>query len=237
MNTVEVVLTPRLLPLYEIKGKIVVVIDILRATSSICIAFANGAERIIPVSTPEESKSFGPLGFLCAAERNGSVVEGFDIGNSPQSYTAQVVKGRSIALTTTNGTHAIELSKSAHRVVIGSFLNLTFLCNWLKKQNKDVVLHCAGWKDKFNLEDTLFAGAICTQLQHTFSLACDSAIAATDLFCQAESNLVQYIQKSSHAHRFQDLGIEKDIEICMQTDTLSLIPVLEGEFLIKMLFD
>ena len=234
MNSIEVVLTPALLPLYNVKGKIVVVIDILRATSSICVAFKHGAKQIKPVMTPEESAGYKKQGFLCAAERDGQVVEGFDIGNSPFSYMGEKIKDASIALTTTNGTRAIELSKEADTVVIGSFLNLEYLCSWIKDQNKDVLLLCAGWKDKFNLEDTLFAGAVINNLRYLLDPACDSSIAAEDLYLLAKDDLHKYILKSSHAHRFKDLGIEEDIIYCMQQNTIPLIPVLKDGFLVRM---
>lgn len=234
MNNIEVVLTPALLPLYDVKGKIVVVIDILRATSSICVAFDNGVKRIKPVMTPEESKSYKKEGFLCAAERNGEVVKGFDIGNSPFSYMGENMNNASIALTTTNGTRAIELSKEADAVVIGSFLNLDYLCSWIKDQNKDVLLLCAGWKDKVNLEDTLFAGAMIHNLRYLLNPCCDSSIAAEDLYNLAKTDLYKYILKSSHAHRFKDLGIEEDIAYCMKQNTINIIPILEGDFLVKL---
>src|SRR5690606_24631136 len=138
-----------MLPLYHVEESIVVIIDIFRATSSICYGIHNGAKAIIPVSTVEECLSFKHHGHLLAAERNGMVVEGFDFGNSPFSYTVERVKGKTIVLTTTNGTRALKLSEEAYRVVMGSFLNLTTLCQWLLKEKKDVVLLCAGWKGNF----------------------------------------------------------------------------------------
>src|ERR1700761_3265973 len=157
----HVCLTPALLPLYNVAEYVVVVIDIFRATSSICYGIENGAEAIIPVAQVEECSAYREKGFdyLLAAERNGEVVNGFDFGNSPFSYTKEKVEGKTIVLTTTNGTHALHLSRSAKKVVIGSFLNLIAICNWLKTQQDDVLLVCAGWKNNFNLEDTMFSRA------------------------------------------------------------------------------
>src|SRR5690606_18759909 len=179
----EVCLTPVLLPLYDIKNSIVIVIDIFRATSSMCYGIANGAEAIIPVASVEECISMKDGVCLVAAERDGKVVEGFDFGNSPFSYTAEKVKGKTIVLTTTNGTHAISESKrAAYQVIIGSFLNLDAICNYLKSQDKNVLLLCAGWKNKFNLEDTLFAGAVINQLpEYNYELD-DSGHAAKDMY-------------------------------------------------------
>lgn len=233
---VNVCLSPALIPLYKAEECIVVIIDIFRATSSICYGIENGAAAIIPVALVEECEAYRKKdnGYLIAAERDGKVVEGFDFGNSPFSYTKEKVEGKTIVLTTTNGTHALDLSRQAKKIVIGSFLNLTALCNWLKKQHEDVLLVCAGWKDNFCLEDTLFAGAVVAQLQAFDFKPDDPAIAAGDLFQLARHDLNQYLKKTSHSERLKKLGIEKDIEFCLQVDLTTAIPVLDGERLIKL---
>ena len=228
MKKLEVCLTPALLPLYSIQDSIVVVIDVLRATSSMCYAFENGAATIIPVATVEECKDYAGKGYMLAAERNGEVVEGFDFGNSPFSYTQEKVSGKTIVLTTTNGTKAIELSKSAHQVIIGSFLNLDAVCAYLHEQNNDVVLLCAGWKDRFNLEDTLFAGAVMHQLKSYFGYYCDAAVAAEDLYLLAKDDLRQYLYKSSHSQRMAELDIEEDVQFCLQLNKTTVVPILEN---------
>lgn len=232
----HVCLTPALLPLFNVEDYIVVVIDIFRATSSICYGIENGAEAIIPVSQVEECAAYREKGldFLLAAERDGSVVEGFDFGNSPFSYTKEKVDGKTIVLTTTNGTHALHLSRAAKKIVIGSFLNLTSLSNWLKTQNENILLVCAGWKNNFNLEDTLFAGAVIEQLKDNGFVLDDAAIAANDLFQVGKNDINQYLKKTSHGERLKKLGIEKDIEFCLQVDLTTAIPVLEGEKLVKL---
>src|SRR6195952_3055700 len=199
----EVCLTPALIPLYNVEDYIVVVIDVFRATTSICYGIENSAEAIIPVSQVEECSAYLEKGFdyLLAAERDGKVVEGFDFGNSPFSYTKEKVNGKTVVLTTTNGTHALHLSRNARRIVIGSFLNLTALCNWLKTQDESILLVCAGWKNNFNLEDTLFAGAVADQLEG-FKLD-DSAIAANDLYQIGKHDINQYLKKTSHSERLK----------------------------------
>ncbi|XHR93796.1 2-phosphosulfolactate phosphatase [Mucilaginibacter sp. UC70_90] len=232
----HVCLTPALLPLFNVEDYIVVVIDIFRATSSICYGIENGAEAIIPVSQVEECAAYREKGldYLLAAERDGSVVEGFDFGNSPFSYTKEKVAGKTIVLTTTNGTHALHLSRSARKIVIGSFLNLTALSNWLDRQYENVLLVCAGWKNNFNLEDTLFAGALIEQLKDKGFALDDAAIAANDLFQVGKNDINGYLKKTSHGERLKKLGIEKDIEFCLQVDLTAAIPVLEGEMLVKL---
>jgi 2-phosphosulfolactate phosphatase len=235
MTKLHVCLTPALIPLFKVEDYIVVVIDIFRATTSICYGIDNGAEAIIPVSQVEECLAYQELhpDYLLAAERNGEVVDGFDFGNSPFSYTKEKVNGKTIVLTTTNGTHALHLSRNAKKVVIGSFLNLTAICDWLKDQHEDVLLLCSGWKNNFNLEDTLFAGAITEQLKNDFRID-DAAIAANDLFQIAKDDLPAYLAKTSHSERLKKLGIEKDIAFCLNVDMTTAIPVLDGERLIKL---
>jgi len=233
-RNLEVCLTPALLHLYDFKPSIVVVIDIFRATSSICYGIENGAEAIIPVATIEACESYRHSEFLLAAERNGEVVTGFDFGNSPFSYIKDKVEGKTVVLTTTNGTHAINLSRGASKIVIGSFLNLGALCSWLKTQPNDVLLLCSGWKDKVNLEDTLFAGAVVHHLKNEEYHLDDSSIAAEDLYIMAKADLSAYLKKTSHSERLKKLGIEEDIAFCLKVDIATTIPVLDGERLVKL---
>lgn len=231
---IETCLSPALLSSYTLEKSIVVVIDIFRATSSICYGIENGAQAIIPVAKVEECSAYAPSGYLLAAERNGEVVEGFDFGNSPFSYTKEKVNGKTVVLTTTNGTHALHQSTVAKMIVIGSFFNLTALCNWLKTREEDVLLVCAGWKNNFNLEDTIFAGAVVNQVKNGHAILDDSSLAALDLYRMAENDLPGYLQKTSHSDRLKKLGIEADIAFCLQVDLTTAIPVLNGEKLIKM---
>lgn len=203
-------------------------IDIFRASSSICYGFENGALEIIPVSTVEQCQSYAGKNYLQAAERNGAVVEGFDFGNSPYSYTAEKVAGKRIVLTTTNGTLAIEKAGAAAEIIIGSFLNLSAVCDWLMADGRDVILLCAGWKNQFNLEDTAFAGAVIAKLGPAFKISGDPGVAALDLFHLYEYKLESIIEKSSHSRRMKQLGIEKDALFCLQTDICKQVPVLNN---------
>jgi len=227
--TVEVCLTPALFDHYDYKNSIVVVIDILRATSSICVAFQNGANSLVPVSTVEESLSYKTKGFLIGAERHGQMLEGFDFGNSPFSYMDDKIKGANIALTTTNGTKAMNIAKDSYKVVAGSFLNLDALANWLVKENKNVICLCSGWKDTFNLEDTLFAGALTHQVLPHFEMSInrDSTIAAMHLYDLAKADIFSFLKNSSHRIRLSELHIEEDITYCLTPNQASVIPVLK----------
>ena len=239
MNTkksIEVCFSPISYPLFANNEAIVVVIDIFRATSAICTAISHGINGIIPVATIEEAREYQLKGFLAAAERNGEIQPGFDMGNSPFSYMDEKLKGKKIALTTTNGTQAIAASKDAYKVVIGSFLNLSVLSSWLENQNRDVILLCSGWKNKFNLEDTLFAGAVSQRLilSGKFENSCDTTHAASLLYETAKHDLFNFLGNSSHRNRLEKLNLEKDILYCLKADQTPVIPILDNGVLIKM---
>lgn len=234
MKKIDVCLTPELLHLHTIDNTIVVVADIFRATSCMVTAFAYGVESIIPVATVEECRDLQRRGLLAAAERNASKVEGFDLDNSPFSYMDERLRGSSVAMTTTNGTLAITKSRSAVKVLVGSFLNLDAVATYLKSQSYDVLVLCAGWKGRFNLEDTLFAGALVERLRDTYMMAEDSTIMSWRIYCQGQDNLIQYLANSSHLRRLQRLGIQKDISYCLQHDLYDVVPVLRGNALVNM---
>lgn len=220
MMNIEVVLSPALLHLSDIKDKNVVVIDILRATSTICTAIHEGAEAVKAVKDIEQAKGLGSNGYLTAAERNGQKLDGFDMGNSPFECMKGAVKGRKIALTTTNGTKCIEAAANdgAANVLSGSFLNLEATADWLLKDGRDVVLFCAGWKDSFNLEDTLYAGAMAKTLSDKTNclIDCDAALMSIDLYNMAKENLMDYLTKSSHYKRLSHLHHDEDMVYCLQ---------------------
>lgn len=227
---IEVCFSPYLFNLHKEEYQIIVVIDVLRATSAICAAFENGVKSVIPVETIEEAKAYQDKGYLVGAERNGEIVEGFDFGNSPYSYMTEEIKGKEVVLSTTNGTRAIELAKEADTVVIGSLLNLDALCEWLEKQDKHILCLCSGWQNKFNLEDTICAGAITEYLINTgkFKSDEDSSIAAKYLYISAKDNYLGYLKSSSHRRRLKNLNLNEDIKYCLTPNQTRAIPVLEN---------
>ncbi len=165
MKNITTVLSPALFEatVGGVENKNVVVIDILRATTTMCVAMENGANSIWPVDSVQKAAQAGSS-FLTAGERNGEKVEGFDLGNSPQEFSEEVVKGRDIVMTTTNGTKAISLSEGAKNIYIASYRNISAVVQELQQQTEDIVLFCSGWKDQVNLEDTLFAGEVIYQV-------------------------------------------------------------------------
>ncbi len=228
MKQIEVCLSPELIHLYPLENTIVVVVDIFRATSCMVTAFAHGVKSIIPVAKVEECAQYQAQGYLAAAERDAHKMPGFDLDNSPFSYMAPNLKGKTIAMTTTNGTLAITKSKSAAKVAIGSFLNLNAIAQYLISQPNNVIIHCAGWKGKPNMEDSLFAGALIETLKEYYQTDDDTTIIAQKLYNLKRNNLEIAVANSSHVRRLQRLGIQKDIAFCLNKSIYDVVPVLVG---------
>ena len=233
---VEVCFTPNMFPLYAEDFEVVVVIDVLRATSAICTAFHYGVDKIIPVSTLDQAIEYKDKGFHVAAERKGKIVSGFEFGNSPLAYTNDKLKDQTLVLTTTNGTKAINMAKDIEHLLIGSFLNLDAICNYLIELNKSVLILGSGWENKFCLEDSICAGAISEQLLKTnkFESNNDSTIAAKYLFLSAKSNYFGYLKASSHRKRLKMLNLNEDIKYCLTPNQTDVIPVREDYYLKKL---
>jgi 2-phosphosulfolactate phosphatase len=227
----EVCPSPALLHLYDTNGSVVVIIDIFRATSTITAVLHNGASRIIPVASVAECISIGERipGSITAGERDGKVAEGLQHGNSPLEYPAEFINGKTLVLTTTNGTRLLHMIEGAAEIVIGSFLNLHVLCDYLVKQDKNILLGCASWKDRFNMEDTLFAGAVVNEIQHAFEVNCDSARVARHLYHRSGgSNYIEFLKDSSHYRRLSGFGLQKDMEYCVTPDLHPVLPYYNG---------
>ncbi len=233
-NRIEVCFSPRDFDLYKEGFEIIVVIDVLRATTAICAGLANGVKAIIPVDSIEKALDYKEQGYLVGAERKGQIVEGFDFGNSPYSFMNTKFIDKEVVLTTTNGTKSIEISKDSGQIVIGSIVNLEALTNWLVKQNKDILCLCSGWQDKFNLEDSICAGAIADILIKSgkFYSDEDSTISAKYLFQQAKTNPFGLLKASSHRRRLKNLNLNKDIRYCLTPNQLKVVPILKDGKLI-----
>lgn len=233
----ETCFSPALFESGENHDSIVVIIDILRASSAICTAFANGAAAIIPVADVSEAKNYKARGYLLAAERDGYVLDFADFGNSPFNFTKDKVKGKTIVYSTTNGTGIINLASSAYMTVVGSFLNIGALTQWLIKQERNVLIFCAGWKNRFNIEDTVCAGAIAEKLMESnlYSTICDSTFAAMDLWSLARPDLPGYIEKAAQRTRLRDKKLDDCIEFCLTSDYTDKIPVMKNGVLVDII--
>jgi 2-phosphosulfolactate phosphatase len=235
---IEVCFTPRSYGLYKSDATIAVVIDVLRATSAICTAIDYGVKSIIPVSSIAEAMEYKKLGYIVGAEREGKKVEGFDLGNSPYSYMDPSLKGKSIVLTTTNGTKTINIARQMKTVAIGSLNNLNAICQWLVDRHENVLIIGSGWKDKFNLEDTICAGAIADHLLSSgnFYANEDSSIASVFIYRSARENIFSFLKASSHRRRLRKLNLNEDIKYCLTPNNLSSIPVIKGNEIVKLAY-
>src|ERR1700712_4157054 len=226
-------LSPSLLQLYDVSSSIVVIIDVLRATSTIATALYNGARSIIPVDSVAECIKLGKqMDVITAGERDGRIAEGLKYGNTPLQYMPAFIKGKTLVLTTTNGTRLLHmaLAEGARGIITGSFCNLSAVCDYLVSQNKNVILACAAWKDSINIEDTLFAGAVISRIKDKFYRDCDATQIAETLYELAKDDLFGFMRDhhASHYHRLMEYGLEDDIRFCLTIDNANLLVIYEA---------
>lgn len=225
-------LSPALLHLYDLNNAIVVIIDVLRATSTIATALHNGARCVIPVDSVSRCIELGKqMECYTAGERDGKVAEGLKYGNSPFEYPPDFIGGKSLVLTTTNGTRLLHmaLEKGAHTIITGSFPNLSAVVDYLIRKKQHTILACAAWKDRLNLEDTLFAGAVIDRVKENFTINCDSSRLAENLYEQAKPDLYGFMRdnNASHYQRLTGFGLEEDIRYCLTPDLANVLPFYE----------
>ena len=223
-------LSPALIHLYDVSSSIVVIIDVLRATSTIATALHNGAKAIVPVDSVAECIRIGKqIDAITAGERDGQIAEGLENGNSPFEYSEKFIGGKTLVLTTTNGTKLLHmaLDKGAKEIITGSFPNLSAVCSHLVKRNENVILACAAWKDKINIEDSLFAGAVIQNIQEHFTIECDSSQMALTMYNNAKEDMYAFMKKNnaSHYRRLTGFGLEKDIRYCLTADSANVLPL------------
>jgi 2-phosphosulfolactate phosphatase len=230
-------LSPKLLDIYDVSSSIVVIIDVLRATSTITTALFNGARSVIPVASVEECMRIGKqIEGITAGERDGQIAEGLTYGNSPFEYPRDFIAGKTLVLTTTNGTKLLHmaLDKGAKEIITGSFPNLTSVCDYLVAQKQNVILGCAAWKDRVNFEDTLFAGAVISRIKQHFDINCDSSQIAETMYNDAKKDLYAFLKKknASHYHRLTNFGLEKDIRYCLTPDIANVLCIYKEGYLV-----
>lgn len=230
-------LSPALLNLYDVTNSVVVIIDVLRATSTIATALYNGASCVIPVPSVQRCIELGnEMGGITAGERDGKVADGLSYGNSPFEYPRSFVENKILVLTTTNGTKLLHmaLDNGAPEIITGSFPNLSAVCEYLLKTDKNVLLGCAAWKDRVNMEDTLFAGAVINRIKDHFTIHCDSSKMAENLFLEAGEDRFAFMRDrgATHYHRLTNYGLEKDIRYCLTADGANVLPIFKGDRLV-----
>ena len=214
----------------DVSNKIIVVIDIFRATSTMTVGMESGAKAIYPVKDIATASKAG-ASFIKAGERNGMKVEGFDLGNSPREFSTDIVRDRDIVMTTTNGTRSISMSERAKQTLISSYRNIQATINYLVSSQEDVILFCSGWKDVANIEDTLFAGELASTLcKNNFEIDNDAAHIAMAVYEKNKTNIDGFLQKASHVARIKKLQSEGDVEACLRRNTCQcVLEVKEGK--------
>jgi 2-phosphosulfolactate phosphatase len=227
---IDLCLSPALFKFHEPKLEtVVVVVDIFRATSTICKAFSEGAAAIIPLASIEEAEAMKQYGYLVGAERNVAKCDFADFGNSPFEYARDKVEGNTIAFTSTNGTKAIEVAEAVDTLIIGAFSNISTVAEYCLKMEQDVLIVCAGWHNKMNLEDSLFGGALAERLLNSgeFSANSDTVEMSLALWEAAKMDLQLFLSKSEHVKRLHSHGLENDITYCLALDTVCVLPIYD----------
>jgi 2-phosphosulfolactate phosphatase len=235
---IDVCLTPGLVDELQLRDKNVVVIDVLRAATTIAVALANGAREVIPVESVEtavklSASLFGDV-VLLGGERGGKMVEGFHLGNSPSEYVESVVKGKSIVFTTTNGAPAMSKSRYSKHMAIGSFVNVKRVVEFIKSINEDFIIVCAGNQSAvggFSLEDTVCAGMIIDKLKHgsqDLVELSDSAACAVALYRGHARNILKMLEESEHGLDLVKIGFKEDLKVCASADSIPVLPILSG---------
>ncbi len=219
----------------QLKDKNVVVIDVLRASTTITAALQNGAKEIIPVNSVESAVKISASLFgdvtLRAGERNAKMIEGFNLGNSPLEYTPEVVKGKSIIFMTTNGSVAMVKGRHARMLVVGAFVNLTAIVEFLKELKSDIIFICAGKENTFCIEDTVCAGRIINTLTKERDLDIeldDAGVAACALDKAFGKNILKMLRSSQHGKYLSEIGFGEDLKVCAAVDTINVVPMLAG---------
>lgn len=234
---IDVFLLPALVEPDELTGKTAVVIDVLRATTTIIHALAAGASQVVPCLEVEDARRVVaeiPGQIVLGGERGGLPIPGFDLGNSPADYTPARVGGKILAFTTTNGTRAMRHCRAARRILIGAFVNFSAVCRELLSDDK-VALVCAGTNGHVTREDSLFAGAVVAELTRDFSPAIlnDQAEIAADAWRACASDLTgrnllgSALRASRGGRNLIETGQENDIDLAAQIDRFDFVPELD----------
>lgn len=226
-RSVQTILSPTLFgQVTDLDQKLVVVIDVLRATTTIATILNNGAKAVIPVLDIKDAMAYKSKGYLTGGERNGEKIKEFDFGNSPFDYTADIVFNQEVVLTTTNGTKCLNMAQNAAQVITAAFVNLDAVIKFIQSTETDVVIFAAGWKKIVNLEDSLLAGAICQSIASIAALD-DASLLCLHAYEATQQNIYEAFSKANHFLRLKHKNIDKDLVYSSEKSIIHLVPVLK----------
>lgn len=226
---IDVVISAQHIKPEKFKDRIVVVIDVLRATSVMVTALNNGCNKIIPVKEIEEAIDIASKDrnkYLLGGERGGIKIDKFDFSNSPLDYTEDIVKGKSLIMTTTNGTRAIKNSEEAEKIFIGALINGRVVAEKLAKLNKDVTFVNAGTDGEFSMDDFITSGYIINCLRDIMKNHCSlTDIAKTSEYVYINNpSIISFVKDALHYKRMKELRYNEDLRYCLSKDLINIVP-------------
>lgn len=239
----DVFFTPAEVTPADVSGRVVAIIDVLRASTSIAVAMANGARAVIPFESSEEvvnrAKNFDRGEVKLAGERKMLPMPGFDLGNSPRDFTREAVEGKTVLMTTTNGTSAFQVVAGARDVVVASYVNFTAVLTMLRtalRGDAGVAIICAGRDRQFSLEDAACAGRYAYHVTKRLSGVHfnDAATAARLIDKKYGDNLRRLFEAASHGQALVQAGFAEDLDACAQLDAYPVLPVFQDRQITKL---
>jgi len=240
MNKIDLYFIPSEIQDSDLIDKLVVVVDVLRASTTAAVALANGAREIIPVvsidAAGELKQKLGKEHVLLCGERDGVKIEGFDLGNSPAEYESKVVKDKALIFCSTNGSRAMLKGGLGALCLVGGLVNLSEILRFLLGEKKNVVIICSGSSGKFSFEDAVTGGKYIAELEKKLGRELDKndgARAALYLFRREEADLYSALRNSFHGKFLVTLGFEADIREAAQLDSVPVVPMLSGGRIVR----
>ena len=238
----DVFFTPNQVKVPDTQGRLVIIVDVLRASTTVATALGNGAKTVIPLEGPDEvisrSKEFARSQTLLAGEQKMHPISGFDLGNSPQAFTPEVVEGKTILITTTNGTRALLGVQGARDIVIASYVNFTAVLAMMKvaaSSNTDIAIICAGEEGGFTLEDAACAGRYVRAIPKRAALAVNDAAAASVLIEKKYGdNIAKVFKESTHGQALQSAGFGDDLAAAAEVDSYPVVPIWQDRQITKL---
>lgn len=229
---IDVIVSARDIEPELVRGKVAIVIDVLRATTVMITALQNGAECVIPLLSPEEAFALkDKIGenVVLGGERKALFIEGFDFDNSPFAYTQEAVMGKTVVMTTSNGTRAINGSIEAKEVIIASFGNIPTVVRYCRNK-PEIVIVCSGSGDAFTLEDCLCAGLLASELsKYKEARLSDVAISLKELYSRLQNEVFEVASLGNHFNLLRKKGFEEDLRYCFEIGTCNVLPIFDGE--------